>query len=228
MKRVPNLQTEFAKIATENIGRHCGDCRDCWDCLECRFWQNCRGRRDFRPRLQGFPIVPAENGWLHAETTKIDELAGRDCRDCRPKMPRVAGLLRVPNFQSEIAESPGQDCWDCSGDCRPTLERLQRLLGVPRMQIIQGWSRLPRLSPQIAGVTGMSGREWVIACWDWKKDKIAGRKCRDSRDCWDCRYCRPRMRDCKLRQKKMTRLPDGINVIAESAAQNCRDCRGCW
>ena len=90
VKRTPNLQTEITKIATENVGRHCGGCRDCWGCPECRFWQNCRDRRDCRPRMQGFPILPAENGWLQAETKKkltslLDGIAGSAAIKCRER-----------------------------------------------------------------------------------------------------------------------------------------------
>ena len=159
------------------------------------------------------------------------------------------------------------------------------------MQPFPRLSRLPRLSPQIAGVTDTSGREWVIACWDGNKwrdcpprlpglhrmppknaeiagvagnDKdalICGQRLRRlrriksaetaetadiagiaevadigkivqiakivARECRDYRYCRPRMGDCTLRQKK-DEVPDGINVTAETAAKKCRGCRGCW
>ena len=198
VKRMPNFQTETAKIETEIMGRYCGDCRDCWDWRECRYWQDCRDRRNFRPRLPGAPILQDQNGWLHAEIEKSDEVAGRVCwhwRDCRPKMPRLSGLLRVTNFQSKISKYPGQDCWDCNGDCRPTLERLQRLLDVPRMQIFPGLATLPRLSPEIAGITDNACREWVIECSDWTK---------------------------------LTKLPAGIAGTAQVAAQRCRGCRGCW
>ena len=205
----------------------------------------------------------------------MDKIAGRDCRDCtgcRPEIPRLQGLLGLPNFQSEIAESHDQDCWDCDGDCRPILQRLQRLLGVPRMQIFPGLPRLPRLSPEIDGITDIAGRGWVITCWDWKNflscrtglpglhrlppknteiARVAGidenaefadRDCQDSereclprspanivktaeifksvsQDCRGYRYCRPRVGDCKLRLKKLTRLPDGFAWTAETAAK---------
>ena len=29
--------------------------------------------------------------------------------------------------------------------------------------------RLPRLSPEIAGITDFAGRQWVTACWYWKE-----------------------------------------------------------
>ena len=207
-----SLPPKIAEIATENVGRHCGDCRGCWDSLDCRFWHDCRDHRECRRRLQGFPILPAENGWLPAETKKIDEFAGRECRDCRPKMPRVAGLLRVPNFQSEIAKSPEQDCWDCNGDYRPTLQRLQKLLGVPRLQINPRFSRLPRLSPKIAGITDFAGREWVIACWDRRK--------------W--RGCQTGLRWSQSLPPKIAEIAEvaGSEESAEFAVRNCQDCDG--
>ena len=170
-------------------------------------------------------------------------------------MPILHGLLGVPNFRSEIAESHDQDCWDCDGDCRPILQRLQRLLGVPRMQIFPGLSRLPRLSPQIAGVTDISGREWVIACWDWNKwtrlpagtagtAQDAAQKCRDWWGCWECRIFSPRCskpwpRLLRLRRRLPADIAETaeINVsaknadlskivgIAETFAQDCRDNR---
>ena len=127
-------------------------------------------------------------------------------------MPRLQGLLGVPIFQSETAESPDRDCWGCNGDCRPTLHRLQRLLGVPRMQKFQGLSRLPRLSPDIAGVTNFAGRELAIACWDWKT--------------WRC---------CRTGLMVLQRLPPKIAQIgrvagtdenAEFADRDCQDCDG--
>ena len=214
----------------------------------------------------------------------MDKIAGRDCRDCtgcRPEIPRLQGLLGLPNFQSETAESPDRDCWGCNGDCRPTLQRLQRLLGVARMQIFPGLSRLSRLSPENAGIANFAGREMAIACWDWKiwrccrtglmglqrlpinvaqigrvagtdeNAEFADRDCQDSereclprspdnivkaaeiaksvsQDCRCYRYCRPRVGDCKLRLKKLTRLPDGFAWTAETADKKCRDWRGCW
>ena len=160
---------------------------------------------------------------------KADELAGRDCRFCRYKMPRKAGLLRVLNFQSEIDESPDLDCWDYNGDYRPTLQRLRRLLGVPRMQILTRLPRSPRLSPEIAGIPDFAGREWVIACSDWKNRRgcrtglpgleTAAQKCRDCRGCWECRIFSPR-------------LPKVLAKIVESATEitgrHCRDCGDCW
>ena len=91
-----------AEVATKIAGRHGRQCRGCWDCRECRYWQD---GRDCRPRLPGLPILPAENGWLHAEIEKVDEVAGgdrRDCRDCRPEVSRLAGLLRVPNSSPRL------------------------------------------------------------------------------------------------------------------------------
>ena len=196
-------------------------------------------------------------------------------------MLRFAGFLRVAFFQSGIEEGPDQDCWRCNGDCRLTLQRLQRLLGMPRKQIIPRFSKSPRLSPQIALLTDNAGREWLIACWDWKKwrdcrprlpglhrlppkntqiapvagidenTEIADRDCQDfereclprspanivktaeiaksvSQDCRGYRNCRPRVGNCKLRLKKLTRLPDGFAWTAETAAKKCRDWRGCW
>ena len=162
----------------------------------------------------------------------IDEIAGRDCRDCRdcrPKTPKLRGLLRVSSFQSEFAKSPDQDCWDCDVDCRPTLHGLQRLLGMPRKQMFPRLSRLPRLSPQIAGVTDISGREWVIACWDWNKwtrlpagtagtAQDAAQKCRDWWGCWECRIFSPR---CSKPWPRLLRLRWRLPAyIAETAEIN--------
>ena len=286
--RLPKVLIKIVEIATEIAGRHCRDCIDCWEWRECRYFQDCRDRRDCCPRLPGLPTLPAEDGWLHAEIEKIDEGAYRDCRGCSPKMPWLQGLLGVPKFQSKVDEGHNQNCWDCERDCRPILQRLQRLLGLPRMQLLARLPRSPRLSPEIDGITDFAGREWVIACWDWKNwpvcrpglsrlqkippknaatagatgwmrmpnlqteiAKIAtenvGWHCRDCEDCWDCRecrelqdgrdrrgcsprladyrYCRPRVGDCILRLKKLSRLPD---KIAGTAAQRCWDLRGCW
>ena len=149
------------------------------------------------------------------------------------------------------------------------------------MQIFPRLSRSPRLSPQIAGFTDNAGREWLIACWVWKKwrdcrprlpglhrlppknteiARVAGidenaefadRDCQDSereclprspanivktaeiaksvsRDRRGYQYCRPRVGDCMLRLKNLTRLPDGTSGTAEVAAQKCRDSTGCW
>ena len=118
--RLPKVLTKVVEVATEIAGRRCWDRSDCWDCRECRYWQDCWDRRDCRPRLQGFPTLPAESGWLHAQIEKIDEVSGRDCRDCRvllPKTPRVQGLLgvmRMPNLQTETAKIVGRHCRDCS------------------------------------------------------------------------------------------------------------------
>ena len=80
--------------------------------------------------------------------------------------------------------------------------------------------------------------------------EIANRHCRDCRDCWDCRECRY-LQDCRDRRDSRPRLPGlpilpdengwlhaeiekipevagGIAGTRETAAQKCRDCRGCW
>ena len=150
-QRLPRLRK---RMSAEIAGQHCKDCRDSQECL---------------PRLPGLPKLPAESGWLQAEIDKLTRLPTRvclDCRGCSPKMPILHRLLGVPNFQSEIAESHDQDCWDCDGDCRPILQRLQRLLGLPRMQLLARLPRSPRLSPEIDGITDFAGRGWVIARWD--------------------------------------------------------------
>ena len=145
----------------------------------------------------------------------MDKIAGRDCRDCtgcRPEIPRLQGLLGLPNFQSEIAESHDQDCWDCDGDCRPILQRLQRLLGVPRMQIFPGLPRLPRLSPEIDGITDIAGRGWVITCWDWK-------------NFLSCRTGLPGLHRLPPKNTEIARVA-GIDENAEFADRDCQDCDG--
>ena len=80
--------------------------------------------------------------------------------------------------------------------------------------------------------------------------EIVNRHCRDCRDCWDCRECRY-LQDCRDRRDSRPRLPGlpilpdengwlhaeiekipevagGIAGTRETAAQKCRDCRGCW
>ena len=173
--------------------------------------------------------------------------------------PKIAEIAEVAG-SDESAEFADRDRQDYNGECRLTLRRLQRLLGLPRMQIFPGLSRVPRLLSQIAGVTDRCGREWVIACWDWKNWRYC-QICRQrlprrwadnaetaaiarlaknagiwkiaeiaetvAPDCRCYRYVRPRMGDCMLRLKKVTRLPVGIAETAEFDSQKCQDCRGC-
>ena len=114
--------------------------------------------------------------------------------DCRPKMPRLSGCWdcrnfspRLPNVLAKIVEIgteiAGRHCRDC------------RVCRSAEIADISNPVRSPTLSPKIAGIADIAGRECVIACWD---------------------------------RKKMTRLPDGNNVTAETGAQKCRDGRGCW
>ena len=163
-----------------------------------------------------------------------------------PRMQILARLPRSPRFSPEIAgsadiagqewmiacwdwknwrgcrmglpglETAAQKCWDCQGcwECRFFSPRLPQVL-----------AKIVEIATEIAGRHCRDCRD----CWDCREWRYF-QDCRDRRtvaqDCRDYRLCRSRMCDCMLRQKKMTRLPDGINVIAESAAQNCRNCDG--
>ena len=158
---------------------------DCWDSCGQRCCRDCRrrtrgclmrlkrlrdywDRRDCRPRmlrLLGLLRVP-RLPILQTDITEIaTDSAGRHCReyqDCRDY--RDCWLWRGC-----------RNCRECSlrmlrlsilsfcRDCRPTFQRLLRMQILPRF---------PRVSPEIAGITDLAGREWQIARGDSKKLSI--------------------------------------------------------
>ena len=164
VKRMRNLETETAKIATEDVGRHCGDYRDCRDCRECRHLQDCRNRRDCRPRLPGLPILPAENGWLHAETKKMrslpDGIAGtaaqkfREWRGCWEWRECGIWRQRLPRLRRRKS---------------PDIAETTEIAEIAENADICTIAEIAETVAPDAGITDFAVREWVTACWDRKK-----------------------------------------------------------
>ena len=209
-------------VTAETAAQRCRECRGCWEWRECRKWRQRmpRLRRRMSADIAETTEIAeiAENADI-GKITEIAETVARDCRDyrlCRSRMGdcmlRQKKMTRLPDGINVIAESAAKNCRNCDEKCRPTLRRLQRLVRFPRMQILARLPRSPRLSLEIAGITDFAGREWVIACWDWKK--------------W---------RGCQTGLTWSQSLPPKIAEIAEVAGREesakfadriCQDCDG--
>ena len=253
--RMPNLQTEIAKIATEIVGRHFRLWQDCWDFQECRGWQGWRDRRNCRPGLLALPILPADNGWLQAEIEKIDQVADRDCRDCRSFRPKIT---RLPELLAG---------WECQ-ICRQRLPRLRRRMSADNAEIakIAGIAKnaenckIAEIAETVAEecrITVIVGREWVIAFWDLDllesylccRTRLPGLPPKDAEICRVAESGKFSVRDWRRSWPRFLRLQrilpadiaetaeiagnaekadvSKIVEIAETVARDCRDYRFC-
>ena len=227
LQRLPPKNAEIAEVAGSEENAENGD-RECQDCDGGSRPTLRRLQRLLRlPRMQILARLP-RSPRLSPEIAGITDFAGRewviafwDRKKRRGCQAGITLLQRLPPKNAEIAEVAGseenaengdRECQDCDGGSRPTLRRLQRLVRFPRMQILARLPRSPRLSLEIAGITDFAGREWVIACWDWKK--------------W---------RGCQTGLTWSQSLPPKIAEIAEVAGREesakfadriCQDCDG--